>query len=109
MNFGKLNKRVKIRTFAADTATVYGGTTKGAATDVETWASVSQLSQSETLLNGLKLGEANFEITFRYIPASAITQRNELIYNGVNLRISSIIDVDEDNSMIRVMATERTN
>jgi SPP1 family predicted phage head-tail adaptor len=109
MEVGKLNKRLTIRTYGASTPTEFGGSVMSAPTDYETWGSAKQLSQYETLSNGLKMGEASFRFTFRYQQGTKITQRNEVLYLGRVFRISSIINEDEKNFYITVLGTERSN
>jgi len=107
MEIGKLNKRVKIYTYEANTSDGYGGFTQGAKTETTVWAKVRQLSQSEMLLNGLKIGEINNEFTLRY--SSILTQRNEIEYDNKVFRIIEVLNIDEANKVIKVIASERIN
>lgn len=107
MDIGKLNRRIQVITYGASTLTATGGTIKGAPTAVDTWAGVSQLSQSETLANGLKLGQANYRMTLRY--DKPITQRNEIVYNDQIYRIISIIDKNEALRVVTILCNVRTN
>jgi len=109
MNIGKLNRRITYTTFAASTPTSTGGYTKGAETDVDTWCSAKQLSQSESLNNGLQLGQASYEFTFRYEQGTNITQAVKLTYESREFRVISIIEVDEYKRVVKVLANERTN
>jgi len=106
---GKMNRRVTLRTYAASTATDFGGVTRSNPVDYETWAKVVRLSQSEIMANGLKLGEAAYKVVLRYQDGMKVTQRNEILYNGKTLRVLSVINLHEANFYIEVIAVERTN
>lgn len=109
MEIGKLNRRITIRSYAASTETAYGGVTRSAPVDYNTWAKANRLSQSEVLANGLKLGEAVYRFGIRYQDATKVTQRNEIIYEGKTFRVLSVINIDEANFYTEVIASERTN
>lgn len=109
MEIGRLNRRIKYTTYASGTSTATGGYTKGAATDVSTWCGAKQLSQSESLVNGLQLGQAAYEFTFRYEQGTNINQNVELTYETRTFRVISIIEIDENKRVIKVLANERTN
>ncbi len=109
MEIGKLNRRITYTTFAASTPTAIGGTTKGAGTDTITWCSAKPLSQKETLLNGLKLGQRAIQFTFRYEQGTNITQAVELTYETRTFKVISILEIDENKRVVKVLANERTN
>ena len=109
MEIGKLNRRVTYTTYAAGTTTATGGYTKGAATDKETWAHVKPLSQRESLLNGLQLGQRALEFTFRYEQGDNITQQVDLTYDNRIFKVRSIIEVDENRKIVKVIGSERTD
>lgn len=109
MEIGKLNRRITYTTFAASTPTATGGYTKGAATNVETWCMAKPLSQSESLSNGLQLGQRGYEFTFRYEQGTNITQEVELTYETRSFRVVSVLEIDENKRVVKVLANERTN
>jgi head-tail adaptor len=109
MNIGSLNRRITYTVFAASTPTATGGYTKGAGTDATTWCSAKPLSQSESLNNGLQLGQAAYEFTFRYEQGTNITQAVELTYETRTFRVISIIEIDENKRVVKILANERTN
>ena len=109
MEIGKLNRRITITTYAANTGTATGGYTKGAGTSVETWCSAKPLSQKESLLNGLQLGQSSYEFTFRYEKGTTVNQTTLLTYESSNFRVISILEIDENKRVVKVLANERTN
>jgi head-tail adaptor len=109
MEIGKLNRRITYTVFAASSPTATGGSTKGAGTPTTTWCSARPLSQSESLLNGLQLGQSSYEFTFRYEQGTNITQAVQLTYETRTFKVSSIIEIDEDKRVVKVLAHERTN
>ena len=109
MNIGRLNRRVTYTTFAASTPTATGGYTKGAGTPVTTWCGAKPLSQSESLVNGLQLGQRALEFTFRYEQGTNITQEVELTYETRKFKVISILEIDENKRIVKVLANERTN
>jgi head-tail adaptor len=109
MEIGKLNRRIIYTTYAASTPTATGGSTKGAATNTTTWCSATPLSQSKVLLNGLQLGQAAYEFTFRYEQGTNITQAVTLTYESRTFSVSSILEIDENKRVVKVLASERTN
>jgi SPP1 family predicted phage head-tail adaptor len=109
MNIGKLNRRITITSFGANTPTATGGYTKGAETSVTTWCGAKPLSQSESLLNGLQIGQRNYEFTLRYEQGTTITQETKLTYETRTFKVASILEIDENKRVVKVLASERTN
>lgn len=109
MEIGKLNRRITITSYGANTPTAIGGYTKGAETSVETWCKAKPLNQAESLLNGLSLGQRGYEFTFRYEKGNNITQQTRLTYKSRNFRVLSILEIDESKRVIKVLANERTD
>ena len=109
MNIGKLNRRITYTVFAASTPTATGGYTKGVGTDTETWCMAKPLSQTESLSNGLQLGQRALEFTFRYEQGTNITQEVELTYENRKFKVISILEIDENKRVVKVLANERTN
>ena len=109
MEIGKLNRRITIHSFGANVADGFGGFTKGTETTAETWCSAKGLSMGESLLNGLLIGQANYEFTFRYEKGNEITQQNKITYEGRDFRIRSVLEQDENKRIVKVLASERTN
>jgi head-tail adaptor len=109
MEIGRLNRRITYTTFAASTPTATGGSTKGVGTEVSTWCGANPLSQSESLLNGLQLGQSSYEFTFRYEQGTNITQAVGLTYETRKFKVISILEIDENKRIVKVLANERTN
>jgi head-tail adaptor len=109
MEIGRLNRRITYTVFAANTGTATGGYTKGAGTDTTTWCMAKPLSQSESLVNGLQLGQRAMEFTFRYEQGTNITQEVGLTYETRTFKVISILEIDEDKRVVKVLANERTN
>jgi SPP1 family predicted phage head-tail adaptor len=109
MNIGKLNRRITVTTYGANTLTATGGYTKGAETNVTTWCAARPLSQKETLLNGLQLGQRNYEFTFRYEQGTNVSQETKITYDSREFKVSSIIEIDDYKRVVKVLAAERTN
>lgn len=109
MEIGKLNRRITITSYAANSATSTGGYTKGAATEVETWCGAKPLSQKESLLNGLQLGQASYEFIFRYEKGTTISQQTLLTYESRSFRVISVLEIDENKRIVKVLANERTD
>jgi len=109
MEIGKLNRRITYTVFASNTPTATGGYTKGDGTDTETWCGAKALSQSESLVNGLQLGQSAYEFTFRYEQGTNITQEVGLTYESRAFKVISILEIDENKRVVKVLANERTN
>ena len=109
MEFGKLNRRITITSYGANTPTATGGYTKGAETTVETWCSAKPLSQKESLLNGLQLGQGAIQFTFRYEKGTTISQQTKLTYGNIDFRVISVLEIDENKRVVKVLANERTD
>lgn len=109
LNIGSLNHRITITTPGAMTSDGMGGFTSAAATTRDTWCSARKLSQYEILQYGLLVGSASYKFTLLYNPSSEITQQNGLIYDSRNFRIISINNLNEDNTLVEIIANEQTN
>jgi len=109
MEIGKLNRRITYTVFAASTTTAIGGYTKGSGTDTDTWCAAKSLSQSESLVSGLQLGQRAYEFTFRYEQGTNINQEIELTYETRKFRVITVLEIDENKRVVKVLANERTN
>lgn len=109
MNIGALNRRITVTTPGALTSDGMGGYTSAAVTTRDTWCSAKQLSQYETLQYGLMVGAASYKFNLLYNPSAAITQQNKLIYESRNFRIVAINELNEDKTLIEIIANEQTN
>jgi len=109
MEIGKLNRRMTITSYGANTPTATGGYTKGASSDTETWCGAKPLSQSESLLNGLALGQRGYEFTFRYEKGNEVSQQTVLTYESRSFRVITILEIDENKRVVKVLANERTD
>ncbi len=109
MNLGKLNKRITIVTRGTLTKDGFVGYTESAETQLVVWGGSKQLSMHEKLQYGLQVGQAAYIFTFRYMTAKNITQANELIYEGDRYRVISINNIEEDKTIIEIVANTQTN
>jgi head-tail adaptor len=109
MEPGKLNRRITYTPKETPVTDGAGGFTIADGTPVETWCSAEPLSQSESLLNGLKLGQAAYRFTFRYEQGTNITQAVTLTYESRSFRVIQILEINENKRIVKVLANERTN
>lgn len=107
MNIGKLNRRITISTYGANTVTATGGYTRGAETQTETWCAAKPLNGKELLLNGLQLGERAYEFTFRYEQGVNVSQLGKLTYESREFRVIQVLEIDEYKRVVKVTAQER--
>lgn len=108
MRIGKLNKRVTINTVTRTTATDgMGGYTETTAKVKDTWAQIRPLTNSETLNYGVELGQRMVEIRLRY--DSMLDQTNTVVFGARTFRVRSVINTDEFNHEIIILASERTD
>lgn len=109
MEIGKLNRRITYTPKDTPVTDGAGGFTVADGTPVTTWCSAKPLSQQESLLNGLKLGQAAYEFTFRYEQGTNITQNVGITYESRTFKVISILEIDENKRIVKVLANERTN
>ena len=108
MRIGKLNKRVTINTVTRTASTDgMGGYTETNAKVKDTWAKMRPLTNSETLNYGLELGQRMVEFTLRY--DTMLDQTNSIVFGARTFRVRSVINVDEFNHELTVLASERTD
>ena len=109
MEIGKLNRRITYTAPGALTGDGYGGNTRAAGTSVTTWASANPLSQEKILLYGLTTGQRAYIFTFRYGIGSVITNNYTITYESRTFIIKQVLEVNESQQIIKVLASERTN
>lgn len=105
MEIGKLNKRItinKISRVASGT-----GWTETITKVKDTWAHVRPISHGETLSFGLELGQRNIEFTIRY--DGELDQTNQIVFGSRTFRVKSVINTDEANREVKILAVERTD
>lgn len=108
MRIGKLNKRITINTVTRTAATDgMGGYTETTAKVKDTWARIRPLTNSETLTYGVELGQRMVEITLRY--DTMLDQTNTIVFGSRTFRVRSVINKDEFNHEITILASERTD
>lgn len=108
MRIGKLNKRITINTVTRTAATDgMGGYTETTVKAKETWARIQPSSNYETLSYGLELGQRMVEITLRY--DTMLDQTNTIVFGSRTFRVRSVINKDEFNHELTVLASERTD
>lgn len=109
MRIGNLNKRCTLTSPGTYTPDTYGGFTEGTEASTPVWCGARQLSHRETLLYGLQVGDAAYEFTFLYNTGKAITQQTSITYESRVYRVVSVNEVDETQTLIKVIANTQTN
>jgi len=109
MNIGSLNKRISYTVPGAKTTDGYGGQTRATGTTVTTWGNAKPLSQAKNLLYGLTAGERAYIFSFRYGSTTTMTNISTITYETRTFVIRQILEIDEAQSIIKVLASERTN
>ena len=107
MNIGKLNKRIKYRAASTSVTDGYGGKTVTAGAQIETWCEAKQISMKETLLYGLPEGTSAYRFRFHYGKGSLLDRTGELVYDSRTFRINQVLNVNEDDREVEVIASER--
>jgi len=85
----------------------YGGFYSAAGLAYTCWAKVNNLSGSRQNSEDQMVIKNQWEIIIRNNPLVVITKAMHINYAGQTLVISSIIDSNEYDRMIRIIATER--
>lgn len=102
MNHGQLNKRVTYTNTGTHVSDGYGGSTVTEGADVETWASVKQLSMTELIRYGLPEGQSVFRFVFHEPQGKNIKRGTELTYDNNTFKVNSVV---EDGRMTIIIAT----
>lgn len=113
MESGKLNRRLKIYSVTRVSDGV-GGYTETPVLQKETWANVMPLSMRETLLYGMEVGVRAYKVTIRLDENYAIDQNYYFLYtdrfgNEKELRVVSVLDVEESGRTMTILANVRTD
>ena len=90
MNTGKLRDRIELYTITT-TADGEGGTTPTYTLAATRYADVKQLSQSESMRDGMTVGEKNFRITMRRGTGENMDRSLQIRWNGRKLNVTSIV------------------
>jgi SPP1 family predicted phage head-tail adaptor len=101
---GKRNKKVTLQslTIATDEN---GETTETAATIATVWASIEPLNSREQYYANQVQSTTTHKITILYHPS--VTTRTQAVWNGRTFNFDSVINLDEANRELLIMATEQ--
>ncbi len=102
MAVSKMNKRIEV--FTTTTVSDAGGNTETRTSVGVFWAAVEPLSQARSFMYGMTENFKNYKITMRYL--STLTTKETIDYNGKTLTISSILNKDEKNIEMELIASE---
>lgn len=113
MNPGKLNRRIVLKSVTR-VADGIGGFVETNVTKKTTWASISPLTNREQLLYGIEIGVRAYVVKLRWDASYNIDQSYWIEYSDrfggtVNMRIVSVVGVNEDARQIVLLAEERTD
>ncbi len=100
MNPGKLNKRIDIITHE-EFENELGQTTKGIKSFKSVRANVRSVSRSEKQAES-KNDQTNYTVTIRYLKDIDTTMC--IMYEGRRLEIVQIININEENKFLEIMA-----
>lgn len=107
MNIGDLNRRITYFKAGVSTPDGLGGYTVTEGEEVETWCNAMPLDMAETLRYGLVDGSAPFKFTFYYHQGKNLQQGSKMIYEGVEMRVKSVIEIDEAKDSVVVLAIKK--
>jgi SPP1 family predicted phage head-tail adaptor len=107
MRTGSLSKRVKVIQINAvpDGA---GGTTPSETEILETWASITPVKGQRAFQYNQIIQSTWYDVLLRYREDTTITKDLILDYNGKELILHSVINKDERNRTIQIVAYEKT-
>lgn len=103
MRIGPLNKRITVETYTK-TRDVYGSEVKIWAIFTTVWASVEPLIGKEYIASKQMQAEVSHKIRVRYLAGLLPTMRIQ--WDGRTFTIDSILNVQERNKEIVIMASE---
>ncbi len=101
----KLNRRVQIQA-VTETRNAFGETIKTWATVKTVWAAIKPLTGDERLDGQKVVSEVDTRITMRYQP-NLLTALNRLLYCGKTYNVTAVMNTDEANHELIVLAKER--
>ncbi len=112
MNFGKLNKRLTLKTVTL-TEDGIGGYTEYEVTQKETWGSLRPLSAKEQLLYGMSVGSRTYECIMRYDSNYDVNRKYFIEWTDRydvtrSFKVNSVLQVNEAAHEISLLLTERT-
>ena len=106
---GRMNKKIIIKT--VDTASDgFGGNTEdGTFTTIATvWAKVKPLTGFRALQFGQIVGNKPYEIEFNYQKSNfTVNEQNVLEFESKNFAVHSVIEINEDRKIIKILAYEQ--
>jgi len=100
---GRRSRRITIQSLAK-TTTDAGEVTEVAATLATVWAAIEPLNGSEQWLAKQSQAITTHKITMLY--RDDVTSDMQALYNGRTFRFESVINIDEANRHLLIMATE---
>lgn len=90
MDTGKLRHRIELYTVTT-TADGQGGTTPTYTLASTRYAAVKQLTQAESMRDGMVVGERNYRITMRRGTDEELSRSIQIRWNGRRLNVTSIV------------------
>ena len=113
MEIGKLNRRFTLKTVTR-VADGIGGFTETPTTEKTTWGAIMAMSQREQLLYGMEVGMRAYKVILRLDLSHDIDQNYYIEYtdrfsNTKELRVISIIEMDEAGRQVTLLANERSD
>ena len=114
MEAGNLNREIVLKYYGAPVATDIGGTTRPLLTAKTTLASISAMSDKESITYGLEIGQRNYKVVLRFDPNYEIDNNYMIVYTNrfnreVILNVVSVIVNDEDFNMMTLITNERSS
>lgn len=103
---GSLRHRVTLQT-PVITQDAFGGQVKSWQNVTDLWAMVESLSGSELIAARQIFAEALYKVTIRYYPS--ITDKHRIVYNGMNMDITNVSDVETRHIMIELNCIVRVD
>ncbi len=100
---GRRSRRIVIQSLTQAT-TAGGEVTETAATHAEVWAAIEPLSGREAWIAQQSQATTTHKITILYRPG--ITADMQALYDGRTFRFDSVVNLDEANRHLIIMATE---
>ena len=112
MNFGKLNKRLTLKTVTL-TEDGIGGYSELEVAKKTTWGSLRPLSAKEQLLYGMSVGSRTYECSMRYDSSYDVNRKYFIEWTDRydvtrSFKVVSVIRINEAAHEIQLLLTERT-
>jgi len=107
LNIGDLNQRCTYYMQGVATSDGVGGYTVTDGAAVTTWCSASPMPFKESLRYGLVDGSEPVYFAFYYEHGKNLLQGSKILFDGVNYRVSSIVEKDKAKDTVIVLATKK--